>query len=98
MVNKHSKEVVDNLLNSVYGVNIKELYSYEKGIIEIMVDLKCSLGEALDVDFDMHEVDTNSVIDMVDYLEKRLDSDLDKVNLLMQVYTGKIPDFELTRL
>lgn len=98
MVTKHSKEIVDNLLESLYDDNITSVCSYEKDIIEIMIDLKCTLSEALDVDFDMNMVDKKTVIGIVDYLEHRLKGDLNKVNLLMKVYTGKAPDFELVKL
>lgn len=95
---KHSKEIVDNLLESLYDDNITSVCSYEKDIIEIMIDLKCTLSEALDVDFNMNGVDTDSVIAIVDYLEYRLRGDLDKVNLLMKVYTRQTPDFGLVKL
>lgn len=98
MVTKHSKEIVDNLLDSLYDANITSVCLYEKDIVEIMIDLKCTLSEALDVDFDMNMVDKKSVIGIVDYLEHRLRGDLNKVNLLMEVYTGKAPDFELVKL
>jgi hypothetical protein len=63
-----------------------------------MIDLDCTISEALEVDFDMHLVDTNSTIDLVDYLEIRLNQDLYKVNMLMQIYTYQIPDFKLKPL
>ena len=95
---KHSKEIVDSLLESLYDTNITSICLYEKDIVEIMLDLKCTLSEALDVDFDMNGVDTDSVIAIVDYLEYRFRGDLDKVNLLMKVYTGQTPDFGLVKL
>jgi hypothetical protein len=63
-----------------------------------MIDLDCTISEALEVDFDMHLVDTNSTIDLVDYLEGRLNQDLYKVSMLMQIYTYQIPDFKLKPL
>jgi hypothetical protein len=63
-----------------------------------MIDLDCTISEALEVDFDMHLVDTNSTIDPVDYLEGRLNQDLYKVSMLMQIYTYQIPDFKLKPL
>lgn len=95
---KNSKEIVDNLLKSVYDDNVLTVCLYETDIIQIMVDLNCSLVEALEVDFDMNSVDKSSVVTLVDYLEYRLKGDLDKVNLLMQVYTGNEPDFKLVKL
>jgi site-specific recombinase len=98
MVTKRSKEIVDNLLESLYDDNITSVCPYENDIIEIMIDLKCTLSDALDVDFNMNGVDTDSVIGIVDYLEYRLRGDLDKVNLLMKVYTRQTPDFGLVKL
>lgn len=98
LVTKNSKEIVDNLLKSVYDANVLTVCLYEKDIVQIMVDLNCSLVEALEVDFDMNSVDKSSVVTLVDYLEYRLKGDLDKVNLLMQVYTGNEPDFKLVKL
>lgn len=70
--------------------------SFEKEVVDIMVNEKCTMREALDYMFFYHEVDTNSVFDLVDFLEKRL-YDLDKVQTIMMVYTGQAPDFQLTR-
>lgn len=95
---KNSNQIVDNLLESIYDDNITSICLYEKDIVEIMIDLNCSLAEALNVDFDMNLVDKGSVVELVDYLEHRLRGDLNKVNMLMQVYTGKAPDFELIKL
>lgn len=93
-----SKKIVDSLLESIYDKNITSVCSYEKDILEIMIDIKCTLSKALNVDFDMNMVNKNSVIDIVDYLEYRLEGDLNKVNLLMEVYTGQAPDFELIKI
>jgi hypothetical protein len=96
-VTKNSKSVVDSLLNSLYD-DIISVCSYEQDMVEIMIDLKCTLSEALEVDFDINLVDKSSVIGIVDYLEYRLKGDLNKVNLLMKIYTGQTPDFELVKL
>ena len=98
MATRNSKQIVDNLLESIYDNNITSICTYEKDIIEIMIDLNCTLSEALCVDFDMNLVDKESVIDIVDYLEYRLQGDLNKVNMLMQIYTGIFPDLGLIRL
>lgn len=98
MATKNSKQIVDNLLKSLYDETITTTCLYEKDIIEIMIDLKCSLSEAIVVDLDLNLVDRGSVLAIVDYLEYRLRGDLNKVNLLMEIYTGKAPDFELIKL
>lgn len=95
---KHSKSVVDKLLESVYVENTITVNQYEQSIVEIMIDLDCTLSEALDVDFDLNGVDTNSVLDIVDYLESKLNQNMYKVNLLMQIYTQSGYDFKLNRL
>ncbi len=71
--------------------------SFEKEVVDIMVNEKCTMREALDYMFSYHEVDADSVFDVVDFLEERL-YDLDKVQTIMMVYTGQTPDFQLTRL
>lgn len=98
MVTKHSKSVVDNLLESVYYENHVTVGSYEQSIVEIMADLDCTISQALDIDFDMNLIDKGSTIDLVDYLESKLNQDLYKVNMLMQIYTHQIPDFKLKPL
>lgn len=95
---KSSKETVDKLLESVYSKNEVTVYTYEQILVEIMSDLNCTISEALDLDFDMHGVDKTSVFDLVDYLEEMFNGDLDKVNLMMQIYTHQVPDFKLKRL
>lgn len=74
-----------------------ELPDFEKELINIMVDEKCTMSEALGYAFSSYNVDTNSVFDLVDFLEERV-HDLDKVQMMMAIYTGRIPDFQLTRL
>lgn len=98
MVTKPSKSVVDKLLESVYSETLVTINSYEQSIVEIMMDLDCTLSEALDVDFDLNGVDKSSVLDIVDYLESKLNQNMYKVNLLMQIYTQSGYDFKLNRL
>ncbi len=98
MATRNSKQIVDNLLESIYDNSITSICSYEQNIIEIMIDFNCTLSEALYVDFDMNLVDKESVIDIVDYLEYKLEGDLNKVNMLMQIYTGISPDLGLIKL
>lgn len=74
-----------------------DLPDFEKELINIMVDEKCTMSEALGYAFSSYNVDTNSVFDMVDFLEDKL-YDLDKVQTFMMIYTGQVPDFQLTRL
>lgn len=73
------------------------LPSFERVLIEIMIDESCTLREALDVAFSSHGVDTNNVFDLVDFLEEQL-YDLDKVQTMMLIYTGRSPDFQLKRM
>lgn len=98
MVTKHSNSIVDKLLESVYTETIVKEPSYEKNIVEIMIDLDCTLSEALDIDFDMNGVDKSSVVDLVDYLEMRVNRNMDTVNMLMQIYTHQTSDFKLKPL
>ena len=98
MVTRNSKNTVDKLLESVYHETHVTVGSYEQSIVEIMIDLNCTLSEALDVDFDINLVDKESVLDLVDYLERRLNHDMYKVNLLMQIYTRNDLDFKLKPL
>ena len=95
---KHSKTIIDKLLESVYTETLVIVNSYEQSIIEIMADLDCTLSEALDMDFDLNGIDKNSVVALVDYLERRLGRDLDKVSTLMQIYTYQAADFKLKPL
>lgn len=96
-MNRSFKNPIDMINNLEYIENTNPDSSYEKGIVEIMVNERCTLVDALDIDFDAHRVDKESVIDMVDYLEERL-KDLNKVNLLMNIYTGRYPDMKLDKL
>lgn len=70
---------------------------FEKDLIEIMIVEYCSMSEALDILFKTYEVDTNSVIDLVDFLEEML-HDLDKVQIMMEVYTEYVPDIYLRKI
>lgn len=97
MVSKHSN-IIDKLLESVYTDSMMIENSFEQGIVEIMIDLDCTLSEALEMDFDLNGINKSSVFDLVDYLERRLNSDLNKVEVLMQIYTQQNLDFKLTRI
>jgi hypothetical protein len=68
---------------------------YEQHIIKIMMYDKCTLSQAMLLDFEMNMLDVESVFDLVDYLEEKLGK-LDKVSFYMGVYTGRINDFYLT--
>jgi hypothetical protein len=98
MVTRKSKSVVDNLLESVYSETLVTVNSYEQSIVEIMIDLDCTLSQALDVNFDMHNIDKTSVLSLVEYLESRLNRNMYKVNLMMQIYTNQLPDYKLKPL
>lgn len=95
---KHSNSIVDKLLESVYTKTLVTVHSYEQSIVETMIDCNCTLSEALDIDFELNGVDRNSVVDLVDYLESRLNRDMNTVNMLMLIYTGQTSDFKLKPL
>lgn len=67
---------------------------YESRIIGIMRDRGFTLCEAIHEDLCDNEIDVSSVFDVADYLEEQL-KDLDKVQLIMSIYVGDAPDFEL---
>jgi hypothetical protein len=46
----------------------------------------------------MNNLDKNSVVDLVDYLETKLNHDMYKVSMLMQIYTYQAADFRLKPL
>lgn len=96
-MSKNFNKIVDilNKLDYIENANIDS--SYEKTIVEIMMDEKCTLADAIDIDLYEHGIDKKSVIDVVDYLETQL-KDLNKVNLLMGIYTGRYPDMRLSKL
>ena len=73
------------------------LSDFERDIIEVMITETCTMSEALDILFKAYEVDTKSVIDLVDFLEEML-YDLDKVQMMMEVYTEQVADFYLREL
>ncbi len=73
------------------------LSDFERDIIEVMITETCTMSEALDILFKTYEVDTKSVIDLVDFLEEML-YDLDKVQMMMEVYTEQVADFYLKEL
>ena len=73
------------------------LSDFERDIIEIMITETCTMSEALDILFKAYEVDTKSVITLVDFLEEML-YDLDKVQMMMEVYTEQVADFYLSEL
>ena len=97
MVSKNSNKAIDILNNMKYIVNVESDCSYEQKLVEIMIDENCTLSAALEIDFDQNKVDKESVIGMVDYLEEML-TDLNKVELLMNIYTRRSPDLYLSPL
>ena len=85
-----------NPLFSINSLVFYELTEFEKDLIDIMVNECCMMSEALDILFKAHEVDTKNVIDLVDFLEEMV-YDLNKVQMMMSVYTGQISDFYLRK-
>ena len=73
---------------------IQNINSYEKRIIVIMIDEKCSFLNAMYIDFETNNVDMSSVFDIVDYLESQLET-LDQVEYMMDIFVGRSPDMEL---
>jgi hypothetical protein len=71
------------------GVN-----DFEKQVIEIMIDENCTFVEAMHIIFDIHCIDTTSVIHLVEFLEERVDS-LDTVGYYMDLWTGREKDMTL---
>lgn len=67
---------------------------YEQDLLDIMISNGVTLREALDIDMYVHNIDTKSIYDMVDYLEEKLLL-LDKVAYYMLVYTGQTADVGL---
>lgn len=74
----------------------QEPTDYEKQLIGIMIEEKCSFVQAMDIVFDMNGVDKRSVIDLVDFLEDRL-PDLNAVEYYMNIWTGVENDMILTK-
>jgi len=73
---------------------VKVASDFEKELIQIMILESCTMQTALSYAFSAYHVDHESVFDLVDFLEYMV-YDLDKVQFLMQVYTGQIPDMQL---
>ena len=96
-MSKNFNLLVDILNNTKYNVNVEINCSYEQKLVEIMIDENCTLATALEIDFDQNTVDKESVIDIVDYLEEMM-TDLNKVELLMDIYTRRAPDMYLSPL
>lgn len=96
-MSKNSNKLIDILNDMKYSVNVKPDCSYEQKLVEIMIDENCTLSAALEIDFDQNMVDKESVIGMVDYLEEML-IDLNKVELLMNIYTRRSPDMYIKPL
>jgi hypothetical protein len=76
---------------------VKVTSDFEKELVETMILENCTMQEALVNLFSLYRVDTESVIDLVDFLEYMV-YDLDKVQYLMQIYTGQVPDMQLVDL
>lgn len=96
-MSKNFNILVDILNNTKYNEDVKVTCSYEQTLVEIMLDENCTLSAALEIDFDQNTVDKESVIGIVDYLEEML-TDLNKVELLMDIYTRRAPDMYLSPL
>lgn len=72
--------------------------SYEQDIVEIMIEYKVTLLEALMIDMQGNGVDTDSVLDLTDYLEEKFDQDMDKVEFYMDIISGRKSDMFLNPL
>lgn len=71
---------------------------YEQDIIEIMVEYKVTLLEAMMIDMQGNGIDTDSVLDLTDYLEEKFDQDMDKVEYYMDIISERKPDLFLKSL
>ena len=80
----------------MYIKNTDRPGEYEKELINIMIDMDYTLSDAMYMDMTNNQVDTNSVFDIVDYMELKL-GDLDKVQYYMNVYSGNAPDVALKK-
>lgn len=96
-MSKNFNLLVDILNNTKYNEDVKATCSYEQKLVEIMIDENCTLAAALEIDFDQNTIDKESVIGIVDYLEEMM-TDLNKVELLMNIYTRRTPDMYLKQL
>jgi hypothetical protein len=93
---KKSSKGVDIILDLLYS-NITDpnpSTPYEKRILDIMVHEDATLREALELDIILNVYNSDSVVDIVEYLEENV-IDLNKVSFLMNVYTGRAPDLRL---
>jgi len=73
-----------------------KLASYEHKIILLMIDHEVTMLDALILDMKNNGVDTDSVLDICDYLEGEL-NDLDKVEMFMDILVGRSPDQYLVK-
>jgi hypothetical protein len=71
---------------------------YEIELIELMRDNKLTLRESIDCDLDRNGVDKDSAIGLCDYMEERLERNMDRVEYYMSVYTEHVPDVILRKL
>jgi hypothetical protein len=61
-----------------------------------MIDHEVTMLDALILDMKNNGVDTDSVLDICDYLEGEL-NDLDKVEIFMDILVGRSPDQYLVK-
>jgi|VirMetMinimDraft_7_1064189.scaffolds.fasta_scaffold102087_2 hypothetical protein len=61
-----------------------------------MIDHEVTMLDALILDMKNNGVDTDSVLDICDYLEGEL-NDLDKVEMFMDILVGRSPDQYLVK-
>lgn len=71
---------------------------YEDIILHKMISENLTLSEALFIDMIENEVDPEDVYQATDYLEGVIRDDLDKVEYLMMVLTGRVQDSYLIPL
>lgn len=71
---------------------------YEDIILHKMISENLTLSEALFFDMIENEVDPEDVYQATDYLEGVIRDDLDKVEYLMMVLTGRVQDSYLIPL
>lgn len=77
--------------------NFEDDISFERNIIRIMMYEDITMSDALLIDMFSKGINLDSVFDMCDYLEDRLDN-LDKVEYFMDVITGRAPDQYLKKI
>jgi hypothetical protein len=90
-----SVDIIEELLYSNSYGNIAPNSRYEEYLFEIMLFEDVSFLEALQQDIFGRAEDYDTVFGVVEFLESQV-NDLIKVDFLMGIYTGKIPDFKLT--